>query len=322
MRALLSIIIAAALTGLGFGVCLDHSAMDRTASNSSMNSVSNWLVDKSYGVLANGLSLPARSICSCGGNFQPFITSSKWPSFLVSSANLADAFFIFGLSTATSLDTSSASPCAVSADFAALPAFWSASVNFARSYSWTALCASSSLSPHLHSATTPSTTTISPILVDRLTHLGWSEFDSALICASAAGKISASSSWTADSFFLTPRRLLHARASWRSSTPSIATPIATVMFASPTNLEKWRTCASSAFLMGSSIGGSENMSDWLGRRGLPIPCDFTLADAPSLSLRPLQGQGGGFDLAKRSLRGIGGQSPRPVAGNATRTGQP
>ncbi len=159
-----------------------------------------------------------------------------------------------------------AAASAVLADFAASPAFWSASVNFAKSYSWTALCASSSLAPHLHSATTPTTTTISPIRVKRLTHLGWSEFDSVLSLTSPAGKTSASSFRTANSFFLSRRRLIHAIASWRSSTPSIATPTATVMFAIPTNLEKWRTDASSAFLVGSSIGESKNMSDWLDRR--------------------------------------------------------
>jgi hypothetical protein len=42
------------------------------------------------------------------------------------------------------------------------------------------------------------------------------------------------------------------------------------MFANPTNLEKWRTDASSAFLVGSSIGESENMSEWLDRRLLCV----------------------------------------------------
>ncbi len=73
--------------------------------------------------------------------------------------------------------TASASSCAILADVAASPASFSAAVNFATSYSWMALCASSSLAPHLHSPTTPITTIINPIRRSRFTHLGSSECD-------------------------------------------------------------------------------------------------------------------------------------------------
>jgi hypothetical protein len=52
--------------------------------------------------------------------------------------------------------------------------------------------------------------------------------------------------------------------SWIISTPSKATPTATVMFAHPTNLERWSARACNTSLIGSGV--KENMSDWFDRR--------------------------------------------------------
>jgi hypothetical protein len=156
------------------------------------------------------------------------------------------------------------------ADAAASPAFWSASVNFATSYLWMALCASSNLAPHFHSAISPITTIIKPTLSSRFTHLGSSECNSLSRLHSPAGNTLATSSSSIRSRFVRLFCLAHTAMSWMSSTPSRATPTATVMFAHPTRLEIWSARACSASLIGSAIGESESISNELDGRLLYV----------------------------------------------------
>ena len=235
----------------------------------------NWLQSQ------NPSSFPEYDLKTTSWPLNPFLRSAVSPSTSCTSRaetanSTASASFstpetcfctLESAASAASADTwaRDAALAAPSADIFASPACLSASVNFAISYLCTALCASSSLAPYIHSPTTPATTKINPILVNRLTHLEWPELDSnSIIALSVEGKISASSLRASNSFFLRRDRFIQTMPSWISSTPSNATPMATIIVAHVTKVEKWSACVWHASLVEHPIE-SKNISDRLDR---------------------------------------------------------
>src|SRR6266852_3631444 len=187
--------------------------------------------------------------------------NSRCAAWDFSSASLASA----RPSSAMPL-TASASSCAILADVAASPAFWSASVSFLTSYSCMALCASSSLVPYSYSPITARATAIIPNRRQCFTHLGWSICDSFSAFILPTGKTVERLSHSARSRPSRRFRLIHATESWITSISSNTTPTATIATDHEDKWEKWSIFPCIESLTGSFDSHRESASDFFNRR--------------------------------------------------------
>jgi hypothetical protein len=182
---------------------------------------------------------------------------------LLSRFSEANASSICSWSSVASCLTAVSSSCADLADFAASPASTCATVNEAISNLWSALFASSSSAPLIHSPRTPITTKINPIPPRNfphpsnfLSHFGWREFST----NSPAGNILATALRSARCLFLDNFCEMYEPTAWMNSGTSSATPIHTRIVDDVTESEAWCFHTSYAALIGQSPGGTEIIS--------------------------------------------------------------